>query len=162
MNESSCKSSGKVYSWVLYLQCNQSQKEKPFKFLLHFISVVFDDEHFCHNNVYPVFKPNAAEVVVFELTLPSSGINLVPAYKYQKCSRWQIEIKMLIWLPYLLPWEKSVVYWCKKKFVEHPRLMVMHLMNGQNWKMQGKKEEGDVVINTMWGVTLKSRETFKW
>lgn len=24
--------------------------------------------------------------------------------------------------------------------------------------MQGKKEEGDVVINTMWGVTLKSRE----
>lgn len=79
MNESSCKSSGKVYSWVLYLQCNQSQKEKPFKFLLHFISVVFDDEHFCHNNVYPVFKPNAAEVVVFELTLPSSGINLVPA-----------------------------------------------------------------------------------
>lgn len=34
-----------------------------------------------------------------------------------------------------------MVYWCKKKFVEHPRLMVMHLMNGQNWKMQGKKEE---------------------
>lgn len=34
------------------------------------------------------------------------------------------------------------MYWCKKKFVEHPRLMVMHLMNGQNWKMQGKKEEG--------------------
>lgn len=79
MNESSCKSSCKVYSLVLYLQCNQSQKEKPFKFLLHFISAVFDDEHFCHNNVYPVFKPNAAEVVVFELTLPSSGIHLVPA-----------------------------------------------------------------------------------
>lgn len=33
------------------------------------------------------------------------------------------------------------MYRSKKKFVEHPRLMVMHLMNGQNWKMQGKKEE---------------------
>lgn len=67
---------------------------------------------------------------------------------------------MVIWLP-SLSWT-IVVYRSKKKFLEHPRLMVIHLMKGQNRKMkeEKKRRRDDVVINTVWGVTLKSRETF--
>lgn len=39
--------------------------------------MVFDDEYFCYNNVYFVFKLNVVEVVVFELILFLSGVNLV-------------------------------------------------------------------------------------
>lgn len=53
------------------------KKRNYFKFLFYFILVVFDDEYFCYNNVYFVFKLNVVEVVVFELILFLSGINLV-------------------------------------------------------------------------------------
>lgn len=82
MNESLCKSSGKVYSLVLYLHCNQSQKEKPFKFLLHtkkgFIQQSLKMKIFrFFFKLSSCFLTKSCYSLVFELALALGGKNLV-------------------------------------------------------------------------------------